>query len=160
MAYSVESLPALEGFGNVVVGIAEGDGAAVEARGGVFGFGEDFDEPADRGGFAGLVDFLCYQSSFKANWTCLDVVEVLVIAPAVPERPVGVKTIKLGVLKFARFSRLKSSRSKLEREPLANGCVLERGEVPRREPGAIQCISAEVSDRIRCSPGVAGTRQD
>ena len=43
-----------------------------------------------------------------ANWTCLDVVEVLVIAPAVPERPAGVKTIKLGVLKFARFSMLKA----------------------------------------------------
>src|SRR5271169_6269703 len=50
-----------------------------------------------------------YQSSFKANCTCLDVVEVLVIAPAVPETPVGVKTIRFGVLKFARFSRLKSS---------------------------------------------------
>ena len=50
-----------------------------------------------------------YQSSFNANWTCLDVVEVLVIAPAVPETPVGVKTIKLGVLKLARFRRLKSS---------------------------------------------------
>ena len=38
-----------------------------------------------------------------------EVVEVLVIAPAVPDTPVGVKVIRLGVLKFARFSRLKIS---------------------------------------------------
>ena len=31
------------------------------------------------------------------------------MAPAVPETPEGVKTIKLGVLKLARFSKLKSS---------------------------------------------------
>jgi len=43
------------------------------------------------------------------------VVEVLVMAPAVPDRPVGfavvggVKTIRFGVLKLARSKRLKSS---------------------------------------------------
>ena len=41
--------------------------------------------------------------------------DVLVIAPAVPESPVGfvadggVKIIRFGVLKLARFSRLKNS---------------------------------------------------
>jgi len=34
---------------------------------------------------------------------------VLLIAPAVPDTPEGVKVIRLGVLKFARFSRLKIS---------------------------------------------------
>ena len=48
-----------------------------------------------------------HHSSFKANCTCHAVVDVLVIAPAVPDIPVGVKVISAGVLKFARFSRLK-----------------------------------------------------
>jgi hypothetical protein len=50
-----------------------------------------------------------YQSNFSANCTCLAVVDVLVIAPAVPDTPEGVNTIRFGVLKFARFSRLKIS---------------------------------------------------
>lgn len=50
-----------------------------------------------------------YQSSFSANCTCREVVEVPVMAPAVPETPVGVKVINAGVLKFARFARLKIS---------------------------------------------------
>src|SRR5690348_12740986 len=56
-----------------------------------------------------------YQSSFNPNWTWRDVVDVLVIEPAVPERPVrfaavgGVKTMRFGVLKLARFKRLKIS---------------------------------------------------
>jgi hypothetical protein len=56
-----------------------------------------------------------YQSSFTANCTCRAVVDVLVIAPAVPDTPLGwaavggVKTIRFGVLKFARFKRLKIS---------------------------------------------------
>jgi hypothetical protein len=36
-------------------------------------------------------------------------VEVLLMAPAVPETPDGVKTIRLGVLELARFKRLKIS---------------------------------------------------
>jgi hypothetical protein len=36
-------------------------------------------------------------------------VAVLEIAPAVPDTPVGVNTMRFGVLKFARFSRLKIS---------------------------------------------------
>jgi len=32
---------------------------------------------------------LPYQSSFSANCTCRDVVEVLVIAPPVPDNPLG-----------------------------------------------------------------------
>jgi hypothetical protein len=50
-----------------------------------------------------------YQSTFTPNWTCRAVVAVLLIAPAVPETPVGVNTMRFGVLKFARFSRLKIS---------------------------------------------------
>jgi hypothetical protein len=50
-----------------------------------------------------------YQMSFNPNCTCRDVVEVLLIAPAVPETPEGVNTIRLGVLKLARFRRLKIS---------------------------------------------------
>ncbi|MGB7230041.1 MAG: hypothetical protein WBD19_00095, partial [Candidatus Acidiferrum sp.] len=56
-----------------------------------------------------------YQSSFSPNCTCLEVVAVLVIAPAVPERPVkfvavgGVNTMRFGVLKFAQSRMLKSS---------------------------------------------------
>ena len=36
-------------------------------------------------------------------------VDVLLIAPAVPDTPVGVNTMSFGVLKFARSSRLKIS---------------------------------------------------
>src|SRR6185437_15211559 len=50
-----------------------------------------------------------YQRSLRANCTWREVVEVLVMAPAVPETPVGVKTMRLGVLKLARLRRLKSS---------------------------------------------------
>jgi len=51
--------------------------------------------------------------SFNPNWICRDVVDVLVIAPAVPDVLVpaaeDVKVIRFGVLKFARLSRLKIS---------------------------------------------------
>jgi hypothetical protein len=50
-----------------------------------------------------------YQSSFSPNWICRDVVDVLVITPAVGETPVGVKVIAFGVLKLARFRRLNNS---------------------------------------------------
>ena len=60
---------------------------------------------------------LSYQISFKPNCTCREVVEVLAIAPAVPEIPEGVNTIRFGVLKFARFRRLKIS---------ARNCKLNR----------------------------------
>ena len=50
-----------------------------------------------------------YHSNFSANCTWRAVVEVLDIAPAVPDTPVGVKVIRAGVLKLARFSRLKIS---------------------------------------------------
>src|SRR5438105_2610864 len=58
---------------------------------------------------------LRYQSSLSANCTWRELVDVLVIAPAVPDRPFGlvavggVKTIRFGVLKFAWFSKLKIS---------------------------------------------------
>ena len=38
------------------MGVAQGDGAAVGAGGGVLGFGEFGEEPVDFGGFEGLVD--------------------------------------------------------------------------------------------------------
>ena len=51
--------------------------------------------------------------SFNPNWICRDVVDVHVIAPAVPDVLVpaaeDVKVIRFGVLKFARLSRLKIS---------------------------------------------------
>ena len=37
--WNAKASDALEGFGYVFVGVAEGDGAAVGAGGGVFGFG-------------------------------------------------------------------------------------------------------------------------
>src|ERR1700736_1104047 len=46
------------------------------------------------------------QRSLSPNCPCRDVVDVLVIAPAVPDKPLGVKTIRLGVLRLARLSRL------------------------------------------------------
>ena len=52
---------------------------------------------------------ISYQISFSPNCTCREVVEVLVIAPAVPDTPAGVNTIRFGVLKLARFRRLKIS---------------------------------------------------
>lgn len=50
----------------------------------------------------------CYQISFNPNSICRDVVDVL-IAPAVPETPEGVKAMRFEVLKLARLSRLKIS---------------------------------------------------
>ena len=56
-----------------------------------------------------------HQSSFNPNCSCRDVVGVLVMAPAVAESPVGfapvggVNTMRFGVLKLARFGRLKIS---------------------------------------------------
>jgi hypothetical protein len=50
-----------------------------------------------------------YQSSFSPNCTWREVVEVLVITPAVGETPEGVKTMALGWLKFARLRRLNIS---------------------------------------------------
>lgn len=55
----------------------------------------------------------CHQINFNPNCSWRDVVEVLVIAPAVPDVFVPdvdeVKVIRFGVLKFARLSRLKIS---------------------------------------------------
>src|SRR5438477_9805880 len=50
-----------------------------------------------------------HQSNFRPDWTWRDVVEVLVMAPAVGETPEGVKTTALGRLKFARLRRLNIS---------------------------------------------------
>lgn len=51
-----------------------------------------------RGGGVSLTAL--YQSSFRPNWICLEDVAVPVTAPAAPETPEGVNTIRLGVLKF------------------------------------------------------------
>ena len=50
------SSEALEGALDVFVGVAEGDGAAVGAGGGVFGFAEFGEQPVDLCGVEGLVD--------------------------------------------------------------------------------------------------------
>src|SRR5580765_970593 len=63
-----------------------------------------------------LGTFFHYQRSFRPNCIWRAVVEVPVMAPAVPESPDalvavgGVKTIRFGVLKLALFNRLKISR--------------------------------------------------
>src|SRR4029077_8832094 len=83
-----------------------------------------------------------YQSNLRPNWIWREVVEVLVMAPAVPERPVrfvavgGVKTMRLGVLKLARFRRLKiSARNwRLRRSRMAVSFSTEKSQVARAGP--------------------------
>jgi len=56
-----------------------------------------------------------YHSSFSPNWTWRELVEVLLMTPAVPDKPDGlvavggVNTMRFGVLKFAWFSKLNIS---------------------------------------------------
>ena len=77
-----------------------------------------------RGGLAELaknklVLILAQNNSFNPNWTCRDVPDVAVITPAVgdgPELAVENTTV-FGVLKLARFRRLKNS---------ARNCILTR----------------------------------
>ena len=45
---------------------------------------------------------------------------MLVMAPAVPDKPDGVNTIRFGVLKLARFSRLKISARNCKIQALAD----------------------------------------
>lgn len=58
---------------------------------------------------------LCHHRSFSPNWTCLDVVDVLVITPAtgfacgIADPGGSTAKIRFGVLKFARFKRLNTS---------------------------------------------------
>ena len=47
----------MKGPGNVLVGVAEGDGAAVGAGGGVFGFAEGVKKPGDLFSIQRLIDF-------------------------------------------------------------------------------------------------------
>ena len=77
-----------------------------------------------------------YQSTFKANCTCREVVEVLVMAPAVPETPLGVNTIRLGVLKFARLSKLNSSalNSTVMRSRICVSLKVEKSHDPNPGP--------------------------
>lgn len=82
----------------------------------------------------------CYQINFSPNWIWRDVVEVLVMAPAVPEVFVpevdDVKVIKFGVLKFARLSRLKISARNCSANRSCSVVVLnaEKSQVARPGP--------------------------
>ena len=88
-----------------------------------------------------------YQRNFRANCTWRAVVDVLVIAPAVPESPVrfvavgGVNTIRLGVLKLARFKILKISARNctLKRSRSAVSFSKEKSQVA--SPGPIEASS-------------------
>ncbi len=86
-----------------------------------------------------LVCDVVYQRSFRANWTWREVVEVLVIAPAVPETPVGVKTMRLGVLKLARLRRLKSSprNSAVMRSWIFVSLNVEKSQVAKPGPVSV-----------------------
>src|SRR6516225_1712976 len=79
---------------------------------------------------------LHHHSSFRPNWIWRAVVEVLVIAPAVPETPVGVKVIRLGVLKLARLRMLKNSarNCKLKRSRSCVFLMAEKSQVARPGP--------------------------
>ncbi len=85
---------------------------------------------------------------------------MLVIAPAVPERPEGVKTIKLGVLKFARLSRLKSSARNwiVSRSLTAVFLIVEKSHVA--SPGPLTESLAEVSIEPAVWWGAAETPPD
>ena len=84
-----------------------------------------------------------YQSSLRPNWICREAVEVLVTAPAVGEATPaavavgpGVNVIRLGVLKFARFSRLKNSARNCRSSRSASRVSLraEKSQVARPGP--------------------------
>ena len=61
---------------------------------------------------------------------------MLVITPAVPETPEGVNTIRLGVLKLARFRRLKISARNCRLSRSRSGVFLmaEKSQVARPGP--------------------------
>ena len=86
-----------------------------------------------------------HQSSFSANCTCRAVVEVAVIAPAVPDTPEGVKVIRFGVLKLARFSRLKISARNCRVRRSRRVRVLDGREVPRCQTGAGEVVAGGVA---------------
>src|SRR5579862_5356208 len=77
-----------------------------------------------------------YHRNFKANCTCREVVDVLVIAPAVPDTPAGVNVIRFGVLKLARLSKLKSSaRNSISmRSRILVSLNAEKSQVPNPGP--------------------------
>ena len=85
-----------------------------------------------------------YQSSFKPNCTCRDVVEVLVIAPAVPDNPVGlaavggVKTIRFGRIEVGAVQQIEDLRAKLQVAAPREGRYLSSRRNPTwRGPGPI-----------------------
>jgi hypothetical protein len=71
-----------------------------------------------------------YQSSFKPNRTCRDVVAVLEMTPAVPDNPVGflavggeddkVRSIEIGTIK-----QIKEFGAKLQAQPLMKSYVFQ-----------------------------------
>jgi|ERR1700757_1882893 hypothetical protein len=81
---------------------------------------------------------ITYQISFSPNWIGRDLVDMRVIAPAAPETPEGVNVIRLGVLKLARFSRLKISARNWRLRRSRREVVLkaEKSQVARKSPGS------------------------
>ena len=78
------------------------------------------------------------------------------IAPAVPETPVGVNVIRAGVLKFARFSRLKISARNC-RLKLSRSLVFFDGrEVPRCQTRTDKVVALSVAEE----PAVRGGLQE
>ena len=67
------------------------------------------------------------------------------MAPAVPETPEGVNTMRFGVLKFARFSRLKISARNCSDSRSRNAGVFDRGKIPGRKPRPGQGISSQIA---------------
>jgi hypothetical protein len=65
------------------------------------------------------------------------------MTPAMPESPAGVNTIRFGVLKFARFNRLKilARKRRLKRSLTAVFFNVEKSQVARAD----QSISAQVA---------------
>src|ERR1700737_1428073 len=81
-----------------------------------------------------------YQSSLRPNWIWREVVEVLVMAPAVGLTPDGVKATPLGGCKFARFSRLKISARNCRLRPSRMGVSLKVEKCQVARPGPMRVL--------------------
>ncbi len=101
-----------------------------------------------------------HHSSFNANCTWRAVVEVLVMAPAVPDNPVGVNVINAGVLKLARFVKLKISARNWRLQALAQLGVLDGGEVPRCQARPDKIVARGIAEESAVRPAAAETRWD
>src|SRR5215475_4492033 len=80
-----------------------------------------------------------YQSSFRPNCTCREVVAVLVMTPAVGEIPDGVKATSFGILKFARFNKLKISarNCRFSRSLIFVSFIVEKSHVASPGPRSV-----------------------